>query len=372
MLATRHTILRAVVLIAATLALTTATARTQDTTGDPFVWTFSELAPGVWAGVREDMGRTPVMGSTLFVIGDEGVVVFDGGGAALMSERLIAKIRELTELPVTHVVISHWHGDHNFGVHRFRDEFPGVQFVAHRFTRAAMTGPRMDYLADQAQQVPRLRAGYAPLLESGRNGRGDEVPEFKLARMRQFLADAELIHAENQRLAVTLPTLSFDDSLTIHSGARRIELLFLGDGNTAGDLVLWLPEERIVATGDLVVHPTPYGFNVPPARWAQSLRRLQALDYRVLVPGHGEIQRDMSYVGLLIEVCDAIVAQRESLLAEGVTLEELPARLDLSAFVTRFTHGDPDLTDTLRIWFMRPIRAAASKELEPGPMVEVR
>lgn len=68
-----------------------------------------------------------MMGTSTFVIGDNGVIVFDGGGAPIMSERLMAKIATLTDKPITHLVISHWHGDHMFGVFRIVEEFSDVQ-----------------------------------------------------------------------------------------------------------------------------------------------------------------------------------------------------------------------------------------------------
>ena len=80
----------------------------------PFIFEFEEISPGVWVGVREPSTRYPVMGNTTFVISNVGVVVFDGGGIPAMTEQIIAKIRSETQLPVTHVVISHWHGDHHF------------------------------------------------------------------------------------------------------------------------------------------------------------------------------------------------------------------------------------------------------------------
>ena len=72
----------------------------------PFTMEFEELAPGVWAGVRADGPRFPVMGNTTFVISEEGVVVYDGGGMPAMSELVIDKIRSLTDKPVTHVVTA--------------------------------------------------------------------------------------------------------------------------------------------------------------------------------------------------------------------------------------------------------------------------
>ncbi len=340
--------------------------------GDPFEWTFDELSPDVWAGVREDAGRTPVMGATMFVVTDVGVVVFDGGGVPLMSERLVAKIQEVTDLPVTHIVISHWHGDHCFGIARIRDVYPQVEIVAHAFTRAAMTGSRITYIHRRPQVVGSLRGIYLDMVEKRVDEEGVEIPPHALARAQEFLDDADVIDAEYNRLELVLPTVSFREALTIHSGERDIELLFLGDGNTAGDVVMWLPEERIVATGDLVVHPTPYGFNVPPSRWADTLRRLQDLEYRTLVPGHGDIQRDTSYVDLLIEVCDSVVEQRDRMVAEGVPSDEIGAKLDVSGFEERFTGGDPGHADLFESYFTAPMRRAALKELSGIPMVDVK
>jgi glyoxylase-like metal-dependent hydrolase (beta-lactamase superfamily II) len=341
------------------------------TSVDPFVPVFEELAPGVWVGRREDSLRFPVMGTTTFVISEEGVVVFDGGGVPLMSERVLAKIRELTDRPVTHIVISHWHGDHNFGIGVIREAFPAVQIVAHNFTRAAMLGAPMRYIESQPDLVdknaPRLRA----VLEAGKESDGSPLTDDRAAGYREMLEYADLIDQEYERLQVNVPNMTFDKTLTIHSGSRWIELLHLGAGNTAGDVVMWLPEPRIVATGDLVVAPTPYGFNVPPRAWAATLGRVQDLGYEILVPGHGAVQRDPSYVDLLIEVADSVADQRDALLAEGLDAKAAQEKIDISEFEPRFTAGDPRLTRYFKNYFTDPFRKAAFKALTGEPMVRV-
>ncbi len=113
---------------------------------DPLVPTFEELAPGVWAGVREDNPRNPVMGTATFVVSDQGVVVYDGGGMPLFAERIIEKIRSVTDKPVTHVAISHWHGDHNFGTHPYLEAFPNVQVISHAFTHKVFNSKRIRYI----------------------------------------------------------------------------------------------------------------------------------------------------------------------------------------------------------------------------------
>jgi glyoxylase-like metal-dependent hydrolase (beta-lactamase superfamily II) len=121
----------------------------------PFQFEFQEIGPGVWAGIRPDGPRFPVMGNTTFVISDAGVVVFDGGGMPAMAEQIIAKVRSLTDKPVTHVVISHWHGDHYFGAYRFAEEFPNVQFIAHEFTNEVMNSSRITYVDRERNFIER-------------------------------------------------------------------------------------------------------------------------------------------------------------------------------------------------------------------------
>lgn len=336
----------------------------------PFVFEFEELAPGVWSGVRPDGPRFPVMGNATFVISDAGVVVFDGGGMPAVSEQLIAKIRSLTKLPVTHVVTSHWHGDHNFGVFRFGEEFPNVQFIAHEFTQEMMNSSRINYVDRERGFVEENFERFQKIVASGVDEDGNEVSQIDRDSYQDILDNRDVIDTEFLRAKVTPPNVVFSDKYVIESGARNIELLFLGHGNTAGDIVMWLPDEKIVATGDIVVMPSPYAFNVPPRAWSQTLRNINALGYEILVPGHGEIQRDTSYVDLIIEASDSIAAQRDAMLTDGMANEDVAAALDFSAFEERFTHGDAYTKTYYDAYFVDAFRAAAMKALTGEPMVQ--
>ena len=334
----------------------------------PFVFEFEELSPGVWAGVREPMARYPVMGNTMFVISDSGVVVFDGGGIPVMAEQVIAKVKSETDLPVTHVVISHWHGDHHFGIYRFVEEFPNVQIIAHTFTQAAMNGSQMDYIDGYPTLVADGLPDLKHKLETGRHPDGNPLSAEDRRLYESMIADADIVNAENQRVRVTQPTLSFDDKLVIHSGSVRVDLMRLGHGNTAGDLVMWLPQSKVVATGDLVTHPSPIAFNVPPRPWAASLRKLNSLGYDFMVPGHGTVQKNTAYVELVIEAAESIADQRDQMLAAGLTTVEIEQQLDFSDFEERFTGGDPYLQRFYMSWFERPFRLAATQALTGEPM----
>src|SRR2546423_10737873 len=100
-------------------------------TANPFEYTWQELAPGVWAGIRQDPFELPQEGNSVFVVTDQGVVLFDAGGSPAMGEAIVAKVRSLTDKPITHIVISHWHGDHMRGLQAIQAAFPHVQIFAH-------------------------------------------------------------------------------------------------------------------------------------------------------------------------------------------------------------------------------------------------
>ena len=335
----------------------------------PFEIDFTELSSGVWAGVRPDGPRFPVMGSTTFVISEDGVVVYDGGGMPIMAEHVIKKIRSLTDAPVTHVIISHWHGDHNFGIYRFAEEFPNVQFIAHRFTNTAMVGEKIRYIERYPDFIAKNLPRFHEVLKTGKEEDGTVQSESDLMEYRRIIEDADEIDGEYNRAKVTTPNVVFDENLTIVSGKRTIELLQLGHGNTEGDIVMWLPEEKIVATGDIVVLPSPYAFNMPPRPWAATLKNINDLGYTTLVPGHGDIQRDTTYVDLLIESAISIADQRDSMLAKGLSKEDVEAQLDFSAFEERFTGGDDYIKSYYLAYFEKPFRKAAMKALTGEPMV---
>jgi glyoxylase-like metal-dependent hydrolase (beta-lactamase superfamily II) len=311
------------------------------------------------------------MGNTTFVISEEGVVIFDGGGMPAMAEQIIDKVRSLTDKPVTHVVISHWHGDHNFGVYRFAQEYPNVQFVAHEFTNEVFNSTRINYIDSHLNFLEKNREKFQIIAKTGKNSDGEVQSDIDRKNYARIIEDAEAIELEFQRARVTPANILFREEFTIRSGDRTIKLLHLGHANTAGDIVMWLPEERIVATGDIVVLPSPYAFNVPPRAWADTLRAINDLDYDILVPGHGDIQSDNAYVDLIIETAEAIADQRDAMLASGMSTEAVEAGLDFSAYETRFTRDDEYVKFYYDRYFEGPFRKAAMKALTGEPMVDV-
>lgn len=306
----------------------------------PDAFEVQPLAQGVYAFVRRDPIDDAANSNVLVIVSDVDVIVVDGNLAPSSAEGTIAAIRRLTPLPVRYVINTHWHDDHVLGNSQYADIFPGVEFIAHPYTRRriidTVASSLEEYKATYPQELKQLEARLA----TGTRSDGTPFTDEERISLQRLSALFRVMVAELPRMRVTPPTLLVEQSMTLWRGSREIRLLFLGRGNTAGDVIVHLPHEGIVATGDLVVHPIPYGFGVYPGDWIETLDRLKALGARVWMPGHGELQHDTRHLTAVQELLGALRSHMRDAVARGLTLEQARAALNLESFRTRFAGTD--------------------------------
>jgi glyoxylase-like metal-dependent hydrolase (beta-lactamase superfamily II) len=310
---------------------------------NPFAYDWQPLAPGIWAGIRSDPFELPQEGNSVFVVTDQGVVVFDAGGSPAMGESIVAKVRAVTDQPITHVVLSHWHGDHMRGLQAIRAAFPRAQVLAHPQARERIAATQDRWLKRRVAMVPHIREALAAALGRNQDLSGRPLGPAEESWLRAGLAETDELDRENQRTDYVIPDATFDEHLTLYLGGREIRFLHLGDAHTAGDIVLWLPQERIVATGDVVTAPIPLMPSPYTSGYLDVLGRIEDLGFATLVPGHGLVEHDASYLDLLAETIRTVSAQMTALAAQGVPQAEAVARVDFSSVEPRFTRGDPFL-----------------------------
>lgn len=327
---------------------------------DAYTVGYESLAPGVYLVRRPEPLREPVEANALFIVNEEDVIVFEGGGAPIVAERTLAFVREVTDKPVTHLVNSHWHGDHNLGNQVWRAAFPELRIVGHPETAKAMTGPPMSYVER-----------YQPMLEELVQEWTAEQDKGELSAARAaMLPDIVLMRDEFARTEVVPPDLLVSEQLVLERGGREIRVLHLGRGNTPGDLVLWLPKEKVLASGDLVVHPIPYGFGSFPADWIETLGKLAAFDFELLVPGHGDVMRDDAYIRRLQAMLTDVRRQASESVAEGLDLDATRKALDLTPFAEEFAGDDEDRRLKFENWWRLPIARSAWLEARGEPIVQ--
>ena len=337
-----HGIRRAGLAVAGTLAVALATPG-----GAQFEKPYHivDLAPGVFAVVWDEILEWPYEGNNLVIVNDEDVVVVDAKRTPSLAETVIREIRARTEKPVRYLVNTHWHADHTYANPVFRRAYPGLEIVGH-----PATVPAFSEILQRS--IDRTLAFASTAEQQLASGRGDDGRELTAEERSALAARWERTRTELLPLFRTVelvpPTLLVSDRLTLRRGEREIEIRFLGEANTRGDLVVYLPRERILATGDLVVKPYPFlGLDDHPQSWVRVLDELESFDVAVLLPGHGEVERDFTYVRRVKALFAALVAQVESLHASGAGLDEAQRRVDLAAEIAGVVPDDEKLRDEL-------------------------
>ena len=327
--------------------------------------TQTEIAPGIYQFQSGDDGYVERLNS-LVVINAEDVLVFDTMTRPSSARKVLAEIRKLTPKPVRYVVNSHWHPDHWSGNEVYADAFPGVDIIATREAEQYMRHAAPPWVPRFRKILADTEAAYAQAVQTGKSPDGSAYTqedrrqdEHDLVLFRDFLQETEAVRR-------TYPTLTYHHRLTLSHGGREFRFLSVA-GDAVGTTVLYLPKEKILATGDTIVFPIPYS-TPPPSERITSLKELAQLDFAVLIPGHGPAFRDREYFELQIKLLEEVVRQVRKALREGAsTLDEVYAKLDLGLVREQFAHGDKKLeaqfdTHVRRNLMPQAIREAREQE----------
>ena len=130
-------------------------------------------------------------------------------------------------------------------------------------------------------------ASLQKMMDTGKTRDGRALTADEKTEVKNALTERIAVIDEIKKIKFQSATLTFDHDFSIDLGNREVQVKFLGRGNTAGDAVVYLPKEKIVVAGDLVVYPIPYIYDGYPSEWVQTLQNLAQLDADAIVPGHG-------------------------------------------------------------------------------------
>ena len=207
---------------------------------------FTQLSPNAYAYTAEGDPNTGI------IIGDDAVLVLDTQATPVMAQDVIRRIRQVTDLPIKYVLMTHYHAVRVLGASAYKAE--GCEhIIASADTRDL-------------------------IVERGEQDKASEIGRFP--RLFQ--------NVESVPPGLTWPTLTFTGKMTLWLGSLEVQLLQLGRGHTKGDTVAWLPQQKILFSGDLVeFDATPYAGDAYFKDWPQTLDNLAALQPEQLVPGRG-------------------------------------------------------------------------------------
>jgi glyoxylase-like metal-dependent hydrolase (beta-lactamase superfamily II) len=300
-----------------------------------------QVTRNVYAFISNNTTQYVEDGNTTVILTEKGVVVVDAPSTYL-SERHLAEIRKLTKKSVIYLINTHWHPDHVLGNHVYRDAFPDMRIVAQDYTKEISDrvapvalhryqGSAGAALLEAARKVAQggIRRDGTPLrgedLEEVKRGYQDYVPVIKAAQGARFVG----------------ADMTFSDSLTLDLGDTTIKLLHFV-GHTKGDAVVYLPNENILITGDLVIAPVPYGIDDITDSYIVSLEKLMAMRAKVIIPGHGEVQFDNAYMQLEHDLLQSLMKQAYRAASEYLTVDQFKKTVDLRDYEKKFVGNDPD------------------------------
>jgi len=322
------------------LALISMTCSTAQAEAQSFE--IMKMADGVYAAV----GREGVASNGAFIVNQDDVVVVDTHYRPSWARDLISEIRKITNKPVRYVVSTHWHNDHVQGNQAYVSVFgPGVEYLAQHFTRNDMAAKAIPSVQDALLKgVPTNIARLEKLLADGKDAQGNVLAEDARQRMEKQLASQKNYLEELKSIQITLPTITFERSLVLHKPDRDIHIYYFGKGHTRGDVVVYLPKEKVVVTGDLLTNGIPFTRDAYPSAWIETLEALQKLDWTQAAPGHGPVQQGKEQIGKLVAYMRDMVAAVKDSIAKGMTLEDAKKTIDLSKHggsFPNFQQGSP-------------------------------
>ena len=236
--------------------------------------TFSKLSDNAYAYTAEGDPNTGI------IIGDDSVLVLDTQATPVMAQDVIRRIREVTDKPVQYVLLTHYHAVRVLGA----SAYGAQQIIASQDTRDL-------------------------IVERGEQDKASEIGRFP--RLFQ--------NVESVPPGLTWPTITFSGKMTLWLGSLEVQLLQLGRGHTKGDTVAWLPQQKILFSGDLVeFDATPYAGDAYFKDWPATLDRIAALQPQQLVPGRGAALTTPEQVAAGIAGTRNFIADVRASVEEGV------------------------------------------------------
>ncbi len=283
------------------------------------------MADGVYAAIAKPAYKLNC-NAAIIVLGD-GVLVVDTHSKPSAARALIKQIKKLTPKPVKYVVNTHFHWDHYQGNEAYPSSWPaGVEIISSEATRENIERIGIPRIKNEIVTMPQEIANLKKDLEKASTAEQKNAIQ---ANIRQ----AEAYFGELKLMQVTLPTMTFDRSLILRRGSRTIEILWLGRAHTDGDVFVFLPNEKVIVTGDALHGWTPFMGDSYPYDWIQTLDAAEKLDFDSVLGGHGDVMHGKLRFELWKAYFHDLMDRTAAVYAEGATLDE--AKKSVSDFLVK-------------------------------------
>ena len=287
-------------------------------TADKDLFELKQVADGVYAAIAAP--RYKVNSNAVVILTNDGVVVVDSHSKPSAAQALYKEIQGITKQPVRKIINTHFHWDHWQGNQVYAAASPNLEIITSERTRENLTKPDagvggVSFIEKQLGAVPKE-------IEKLKDDILRATSAEQKARLESNLQQAEAYLEELKQLKPTLPTRTVASTVTLNEPGREIQVLLLGRGHTDGDVYIYLPKEKVVASGDALIDWMPFLNDGYPEEWVQTLTALEKFDFTHIIPGHGEVRPKEHLTFFRGYLTDLIAAVKKAA-ADGASLEEM-------------------------------------------------
>lgn len=289
---------------------------------------FEAVANGVYYATST--GSMVTGSNNVAIVGDRDVLVVDTGTSPAAARAFIDDLKLITPKPIRYVVNTHFHYDHTDGNQVYAGK---ADIIAHEYVKLAILTldvlHREPYKTSQLTNVPNR-------IEALRKQIAAETDRQRKATLERQLAVAQQGWEELKEITPTPPNVTYSTKKVVNLGGREVQLLFLGRGHTNGDTVVFLPKDRIVATGDLMESQIAYMGDAQFDEWVTTLEALKKLDFDVTLPGHGAPFKGKALMTAFQGYLSDLIKEGGALRQQGLPVETMAQRVDLTAYKSSF------------------------------------
>jgi cyclase len=279
--------------------------------------------------------------TSTILVGTDFIAVIDAHSNEASSHALINQIKkEVSDKPIKYLVLTHPHIDNSIGASYFKSCNPHISIISHPWTRERMKSLHKT-LEGHIRHVNQLAKG----LESSKNS--EDKDRYK-----------ELQIFKNDLLAskIALPNITVTDSLTLYDEDFTIKVFHLGHGHTPGDLLVYVPEEKLIITGDLIHDFDPLYFgDANPEEWIAILKKIETFPFEYLVGGRGSIQLGkqvlISFTNYISELVDVVKKGIQA----GQTKDEFIRSISITSLNSLSLNSYGSRIQSMREKFLDPV-----------------
>ncbi len=308
-----------------------AWARAAAPSSDANLFDIQKVAKGIYFAQARPQAMINC-NAAIFVRSKDVVVVDTHSKPSAAASLLNQMKREVTTKPVRYVINTHFHWDHTQGSHAYRATGEKVDFIASAATKQLMSNLAVARMKASVgavpQQIDALRDQAARSTSAGEKA-------FCAEQIRQLQA----YQAELKDYTLELPTITFEKTYLLQDPDHDLHVEFHGHAHTAGDVVVFCPQERAIATGDVIHGFLPFIADGFPRIWPATIDSIGAADFNTIMPGHAALQTGRTTMINFRNYIEELTGKVEQARKAGLTVAEMQQRITVASLKSLHSNG---------------------------------